>query len=247
MLIDAHCHLFFENQSSESEFLNHISELNVSTFITSALYKNDLNKIFDLNTFKITAGIHPYLFNQTDLDLNFLDQLCLDKKIIAIGEIGLDKRYDHQDTQKELLLSQLDLARSYNLPVIFHCVKAYYDLYKILKNNFPTVTGIMHAFTANLEIYENFSKFNLLFSLSKRLDFSSKDKPLVHKIVSDKRFVFETDYEYNINLTTQTNALNYSYEVHKINSEINYLSDSLPNLIEIQYNNLKNLFPAFSL
>ena len=68
--------------------------------------------------------------------------------------IWLDNRNDNFEWQKKILLMQLDLAKNYDLPVVFHTVKQYYELDKILKNNFPKVQGFLHAFNASQEIFD---------------------------------------------------------------------------------------------
>jgi len=142
-LIDAHCHLadtaFAETWKEEIEKARKVG---VETFISSALCEEEFewhlnNQHLNLNW---CAGIHPY-YDKTDLrDFDKLIKLCDEKQISGIGEIGLDRRGDFE-FQKPLLLQQLDLARTYNLPVIFHVVGRYYELLKILKNNFPQVRG----------------------------------------------------------------------------------------------------------
>jgi TatD DNase family protein len=80
------------------------------------------------------------------------------KKVVAIGEIGLDyywrpksktKLETFKNLQKQSLLSQIDLADELNLPVIFHCRVAHNDLLDIL-NNRNNLRGVIHSFTGTI-------------------------------------------------------------------------------------------------
>lgn len=197
--IDAHCHLADNRIAVNLEQeLSEAKESGISCFISSALCKEEfelmkLPKYQKLRKFiKWSAGIHPYYEKNSEDDFDELIKLCDEKKIIAIGEIGLDKRKDNFEWQKKILLMQLDLAKNYDLPVVFHTVKQYYELDKILKNNFPKIKGYLHGFNTSREIAKQFSKFDLAFSLG-----CKPPKKDVLKFVIDRGFfLFETDAPY---------------------------------------------------
>lgn len=190
-LIDAHCHL--ADEAFKETWLDEIDKalkVGVDTFISSALCEEEFE--WHLNNphpnVKWCAGIHPY-YEKTDLkDFEKLIKLCDEKKIIGIGEIGLDKRGNFE-FQKQILLQQLDLSRAYNLPVIFHVVGKYYELLKILKNNFPKVWGCLHSFNSSAEAVSEFSKLNLGFSLGSRLP----KKDALKLIIQRRLLLLETD------------------------------------------------------
>src|SRR5262249_35743953 len=87
-------------------------------------------------------------------------KLAGSKKVVAIGEIGLEYDYkpkgaaklaEFKAKQKEVLLQQLDLAQELNLPVILHCRMAHQDLLEILNSKFEIrnskLHGVVHCFT----------------------------------------------------------------------------------------------------
>jgi TatD DNase family protein len=197
--IDAHCHLTDERIFSNLE--KEIAEANqfgINYFISSALCQNEF-EMMDHPIFlkfgesiKWCAGIHPYYEESAENDFDSLVKLCDEKKIIAVGEIGLDKRKDNSEWQEIMLLRQLDLAKNYDLPVVFHTVRAYYELHKILKNNFPKVRGYLHAFQASSEIFDIFQNYDLAFSINAKLP---KDE-VVNKILQRGFMLFETDAPY---------------------------------------------------
>ena len=106
------------NQTIRSDFSNTVS---------------DAEKYFTYRTF----GLHPwYLDKKTyEVELEKLETLLQENKIIAIGECGLDKlRGPDLDFQISVFEMQLQLAKKYNRPVIIHCVRAFNELIATVKN-----------------------------------------------------------------------------------------------------------------
>ena len=202
--IDVHCHL------SDNRILKNIDdeissaqEAGITCLVSSSLCKDEY-ELIKLPKFQKTkksgneleikwsAGIHPYYDKSSENEFELLIKHCDAKEIIAIGEIGLDKRKSNFEWQKKILLMQLDLAKNYDLPVVFHTVKQYYELDKILKNNFPKVRGFLHAFNASQEIFENFKKYDLGFSLNAK----PPKEEVIHSIIKHGYYLFETDAPY---------------------------------------------------
>ncbi len=193
--IDAHCHLADNRIAANLEQeLSEAKESGISCFISSALCREEFEWHQNQNISQMIwiAGIHPYYEKSCEDDFDELIKLCDEKRIIAIGEIGLDKRKDNFDWQKKILLMQLDLAKNYDLPVVFHTVRQYYELDKILKNNFQKVRGYLHGFNASMEIAELFSKFDLAFSLGCK----PPRNEVLEFIIDRGFFLFETDAPY---------------------------------------------------
>ena len=82
-----------------------------------------------------TAGIHPHeAKGAEERHFDLLRRAASEPKVLAIGEIGLDYFYDHspRETQKQVLIEQLQIARETKLPVIIHCRDAWADLAEII-------------------------------------------------------------------------------------------------------------------
>lgn len=190
-LIDAHCHLDDERITDE---IPQAKESGISGFISSALSKDEFQ--WHLNCkipkMKWCAGLHPNYEKSDESDLDLIIQFCENNDIIGIGEIGLDNRNDNDKWQTDILLKQLDIAHQFDLPVIFHTVGKYYELYKLLKNNFPRVRGFLHGFNASKDIAETFSRFDLAFSIGckhPKLD-------CLKYVLKRGFYLFETDAPY---------------------------------------------------
>jgi TatD DNase family protein len=98
-----------------------------------------------------TIGLHPHQAGHYQNDAAKQDefsQLASGKKVVAIGECGLDYFYEHSPkaAQVEMLHFQLQLAREHNLPLVFHVREAFDDFWPILEQ-YPEVGGVLHSFT----------------------------------------------------------------------------------------------------
>lgn len=169
-------------------------ESGISIFISSALCQEefDWHLNVDIPEMKWCAGIHPCYEKSRESDLDFIIQLCEQNKIVGIGEIGFDSRNNDIKWQSEILLKQLDIANQFELPVIFHVVRKYYDLYKLLKDNFPKIRGYLHGFNASKDIAKIFSKFNLAFSIG----YLRPKIDCLNYILKRGYYLFETDAPY---------------------------------------------------
>jgi TatD DNase family protein len=109
-----------------------------------------------------TIGIHPHEANMAkDADFAELESLAKQPKVIAWGEIGLDYFYDHspRETQQQVFLRQLELARIAKLPIVIHCrpsqnsENAWEDCLRLLQERWATsgLGGVLHCFTGTWE------------------------------------------------------------------------------------------------
>lgn len=111
--------------------------------------------------FSYQLGLHPYFISQhrlvgADNDLEALaaqlDSSCRDSAWVGIGECGVDKRFPDTLTQQWALFdAQLQLAKTYRLPVVIHCVRLYDEVAKHLREIQLPAGGIVHGFTGSLQ------------------------------------------------------------------------------------------------
>ena len=132
-------------------------------------------------------------------------ELAQSKRVVAIGEIGLDYYYKPKSTtklsqfkekQKQIFLDQLNLAKKLQLPVILHCRMAHKDLIEILESRIKNyeLRGVVHCFTGSLEEMKQYIDLGfyigingIIFKLN--LDGIIKESPLENMLV-------ETDCPY---------------------------------------------------
>lgn len=121
---------------------------------------------------------------------------AIDKKLIAIGETGLDYHYKHSaiENQKTHLKKYLELADDTGLPLIFHVRDAFADFYSLVPNN---VKGVLHCFTGNAEEAEKGLAKDLFISFSGIITFPKSTELIeVVKKVPLERILIETDTPY---------------------------------------------------
>ncbi len=128
-------------------------------------------------------GFHPHEAKEfdEDRDLRMFEELCASKKVVAVGEIGLDYHYDHspRDVQKRVVAAQLRFAKSRNLPVLLHNRLSEADLLPILEAEYPgtpeTPRGVFHSFCADVATGERALALGYLVSFSGMLTFKTAD------------------------------------------------------------------------
>jgi TatD DNase family protein len=129
------------------------------------------------------VGFHPHEAKDfdEDKDLRLFEELCASKKVVAVGEIGLDYHYDHspRDVQKRVVAAQLRFARERNLPVLLHNRLSEADLLPILETEYPgtpeTLRGVFHSFCADVVTGERALALGYLVSFSGMLTFKSAE------------------------------------------------------------------------
>lgn len=143
-------------------------------------------------------GIHPEnLYDAKGDYISRLGKLAENKKVVAIGEIGLDYHYDGYDrkAQIEAFRSQVILANELDLPVIVHCRDAIGDCMELLRELKPK--GVMHCYSGSVETAKELLDLGFYISFTGALTFkNSKKAHEVMKMLPLERFLLETDCPY---------------------------------------------------
>lgn len=208
MYLDSHCHL------NDEKLIENVDEIVSSSFkagVTTLLvvgYDMDSSlKAIDIasrhNGVYAAIGFHPEnLEGISDEELNKIKELAKNsKKVIAIGEIGLDyhwyKEERDRENQKEWFIKQLRLADELNLPVSIHARDAIQDTYDILKKYTPKVKGVLHCYSGSTEMLKEFEKIGFYFGFDGPITYKNSIVPKeCVKAVSIDRILSETDSPY---------------------------------------------------
>ena len=199
-LVDTHCHISLTDDIDS--MIMDAEKNNVLKFIMSGCdarsIRDGLEIIYRYPSIFMTVGFHPdEVDNITDKDINDLELLLkTNKKIVGIGEIGLD--YYHNDMnkeiQKEFFIKQIELAEKLDLPVVIHSRDSIQDVYDILKEHH--VKGVIHCFSGSLEMAKLFIDLGFYLGIGGVITFkNSKLKDVVNEIPLEK-IVLETDSPY---------------------------------------------------
>jgi TatD DNase family protein len=178
-------------------------------------------KINDDKFFSI--GIHPWHTKEVDLNsaLSKIGECAKLKNVVAIGECGLDKLKGADiETQKEIFISQTQISKKLQKPLIIHCVKALEEIVLLKKQLKPTVPWIIHGFRQNGEIAKRLVEAGFYLSFGIHL---TKGNPELNSIFSnlpEGSFFLETDDEESskINLVYESAAKTRNTTVEKIAS-----------------------------
>ncbi len=144
-----------------------------------------------------SVGLHPWYITETnwESDLEQLEQILPNKKIIALGECGLDNLCGVEiKLQEKAFIAQLKLAEKYDLPVVVHCVRAYNELVRIVKNEKNETQIIVHGFQSKLSILKTLLIAGFHISVGAAVLQNTKiDWVETLKTVPDTSFFLETD------------------------------------------------------
>ena len=197
-MIDTHAHIVSEYYDDIDLLVKELIEKNIIGVINNATNYKEALEIIELskkyNNFLYAAiGIHP---ENVEEDINKIENLIKENKIVAIGEIGLDYhwRKDNKEEQKEVFIKQLKLSKKYNLPVIIHTRDSIQDCLDIIKKQ--NVRGIMHCFSGSYEMAKEFIKYGFKLGIGGVLTFKNSKLYEVIEKVDLEDIVLETDSPY---------------------------------------------------
>ncbi len=154
------------------------------------------------------VGCHPNDVEKlTEADLRWMYETALtEKKVLAVGEIGLDYHYPEPspEVQKEWFTKQLDLALKLKLPVCIHSRNAAADTLAMIKDKYAgagkkgeTLTGVIHCFSYGVEIANEYLKMGFFLGIGGVSTFKNEKKlRQVVKAAPLGQLVLETDCPY---------------------------------------------------
>lgn len=192
-----------------------------------------------------TAGVHPHdAKTMNDRVLSEIGELTNQKKVVAIGEIGLDYYYDNspRDTQKYWFKKQMHLARDLDMPVVIHSRDAMEDTIKICREN-PVKSGIIHCFSGSVESAGIFLGLGYYISFAGPLTFkNARSLVQVAKMVPEDRILIETDSPY-LAPEPHRGQRNSSLNVHCVAERLAEIRGiSLERVAEITTENAKRVY-----
>ncbi|MEI6596663.1 MAG: TatD family hydrolase [bacterium] len=231
MLIDTHAHVNFKAFKDDAdEVIRRSLAADTLMILVGSETKTSKRALEYANKYEkgvyAAVGLHPmhtheqkaegddydFTTREEEFSYDVYEKLAQFKKVVAIGEIGLD--YYHIDKksdiaavkekQKEIFLQQLKLAKNLKLPVIIHCRQAHDDMLEILKKFRKEYKdamvkdkawGVMHCFSGDEELAWQYFSLGLDISFTGLITFSAQWDDLIRRLPNDK-FMIETDCPY---------------------------------------------------
>ncbi|KAL2335093.1 hypothetical protein Fmac_016306 [Flemingia macrophylla] len=204
-LFDAHCHLQDPRILSKApQLIKAAEDSGVAYFAVNGVSEQDWHSVKHLaQTYPSVIpcfGLHPWFVKERSPNwFKTLREYFDSTPTAAVGEIGVDKgsrgkKIDFSE-QVEVLRQQLELAKELNKPASVHCVRAFGDLFELMKSMGPFPAGvILHSYLGSAEMVPEFSKLGAYFSFSGFLMSlkPNKAKKMLKMVPSD-RILLETD------------------------------------------------------
>ena len=255
---DSHAHYNDEKFNEDRfELIEKIYEsgvtklVNAGYSIESSKYALEIAKKY--NWMYTISGISPNdipedgigLANQLQELESFIHKNLNSRKIVAIGEIGLDYYWNKEniELQKKAFIEQIDLANKFNLPIVIHTREAVMDTLDILKKHTAARKGVFHCCPLNRELVKEALKLGFYISFAGPVTFkNAKNANEIIEMVPIDRILIETDSPYlspEPNRGKRNDSRNVKYIAEKIAS---VKQTSLEEIAEVTFGNACEIF-----
>lgn len=200
---------------------NDLVERDLEENITKVNQNEDNDSQVEKNNYPQFVG-EMWKQNIEEIDKLINDNLS-SKRIVAVGEIGLDYHYDtDKKIQYEAFSKQIDIANKYNLPIVIHTRDAVMDTLTMLKEHPANKKGVFHCCPLNRELVKEALKLGFYISMAGPVTFkNSKNANEIIEMCPLDRILIETDSPYLAPEPvrgTRNDSRNLKYIAHKIAS-----------------------------
>ena len=202
-MIDSHCHLDHEPLYSNINDVIKRSKENglkkILTISTNSKSFENIKEIINLDEIIYgSIGTHPHESSNDNMDKKFIVENAIKfKKIIGVGETGLDFYYEnsHKDDQIKSFETHIEASIELKYPLIVHSRSAESETFDILnKYKNSDIKILMHCFTGSKEFAKKMMTLNAYFSASGIITFkNSTDLQETFKMIENDKILIETD------------------------------------------------------
>ncbi len=204
MFIDTHCHLDFKDFDADRDAVIERARaagvdiiINVGSSLEGSRRAVQIAKKYD--NIYASVGVHPHDVKSVTADtFSEIKRLAASKKIVAIGEVGLDYYRDlsPRDIQKRIFREFIRLAKELNLPLILHNRDSHQDMLAVLKEEFAgaRIRGVMHCFSGDEIFLKECLDLGLFISFTCNITYKNADKlRSVARAAPVEKVLIETD------------------------------------------------------
>ena len=203
MFIDTHAHLFYPNFKDDlDEVIHRAKDSGIDYILVPATDLETAEEVIRMtekyNMIYGAVGVHPHDTKDWDSSLiNQIEAFATNKKIVAIGEIGLDYYYDYSPKKKqtEAFKAQIDLALKLDLPIIVHNRDSDDDMMEIIASYCGSgLKAQFHCFNSSLENAIELINMGYMISFTGNITFKKADELReILKLVRIDQLLLETD------------------------------------------------------
>ncbi len=250
-MIDSHCHLDHEPLFNNiSEVVKRSKDIGIKKLLTICTTLESFDKILKIvsqdNIIYGTFGIHPHEANKYDISRDLIiKNINQNKKIIGVGESGLDFYYNHSEKNKQIdsFKKHIEASIELNVPIIVHSRNAEeqtFDVLNLYKDHNPKI--LMHCFTGSYSFYIELEKLNAFFSASGIITFNnSTDLQNTFSKIPLNKILIETDSPFlaPIPMRGKKNEPSYiKYTLNKLAELKNINSEEMEKVTTDNFNSL---------
>jgi TatD DNase family protein len=251
-LIDTHAHIDTDAFDEDRlDLIQRAKDNNLEYIIIPAISPKDFARVIEVtnldNMIKCGMGVHPHNaleYNQ-QVEEDIVEFAKNYKSVVAIGEIGLDYYYDFapKDVQKNVLISQLRIAKKLDLPVIIHNRESDQDLIEILEaEQDGTLKGVLHCFSSDLQMLDKAQNLGFHISYTGNITYKKSTLADIVAATANDRIMIETDSPF-MSPVPMRGKRNEPANVLKVAEKISEIKNiSLEEIIKMTNDNAKKLF-----
>ncbi|MEA1972049.1 MAG: TatD family hydrolase [Candidatus Cloacimonadota bacterium] len=222
-IFETHAHLNFDHYKNDREkLLKQCQKEGISKIINIGVDEKSSKESIELaekyNFIYASVGYHPH--DATKYDESVIKKLLKHKKVVAIGEIGLDyyRNRSPKKIQKEVFEKQILIAIENDLPIIVHDRDAHEDCFEILSKHNPKKV-VFHCFAGDELFAQKVLDKNWIISFTGTITFKNSNQDNIIRMVPADQFFIETDSPYltpSPNRGKRNSPLNLRYVIEKI-------------------------------
>ncbi len=254
MLVDSHCHLdcidLTEFDNNFDTLIQQTLEAGVEHMLCVSInlqkYPQMLEKVRPYPTISVSAGMHPMADETDDFSVEYLTELASDKKVVAIGETGLDYYYHKGDPhwQQQRFRAHIQVANQLDKPVIVHTRDAGDDTLDILRQeNAGRCGGVIHCFTETQAFADQAIEMGLMISISGIVTFRNAEALRdIARSIPDDHLLIETDSPYLAPMPHRGKQNQPAYVRHVAETLAAVRNTTVEHIAEISRNNFYRLF-----
>jgi len=204
--IDTHAHLYDEVFSEDpDQVINRLIAVGISKVLMPNLDSQSIAPMLEFQSThspicEVMLGLHPcYIRKKFQQELYQMESLFTKHNFIAIGEVGIDlyRNKDYQAEQEEALEIQIDWAKQYNLPLVFHMRNAADVMLPLLrKHQDGRLRGVIHCFCGTLSEAQEIIDLGFALGIGGLVTFENSELSKVIASLSLQHLVLETDSPY---------------------------------------------------
>ena len=251
-MIDSHCHLDHETIFNNlDEILLRSKSVGIEKLLTICTTDKNFSNIIDLINKDMmiygTYGIHPHETSNSNISSkDIIKNVRKNKKIVGVGETGLDFYYNNSDKESQIIsfVEHIEASIELSVPLIIHSRNAEKETYKILskyKNNKLKI--LMHCFTGSLDFAKKLLNLNAYFSASGIITFKkSQDLQKTFKEIPTEKLLVETDSPFLAPDPLRGKKNEPSFIIHTLKKLATIKNIDTENLDKITTENFNKLF-----